>query len=339
MNDFSAIELGQRITSLLTLGRKQTTYKFALVMALMDYCVENLPKDPHDPLSVPIEDLADFVISYYWPQVDSYNVTIGPLYHGSGVSRNATIPNSIRAFKTKYADMRSAAFARETTSEYPSLRRKIAHELTRNPIKYLQTNGRNGSIEQFVLYDLPSDASNTTICLKNGVAWSLAYLEPLLRPFIENCWRDEIIRFNKGLKEDRLVEFLFGSSRSNIAKLTPNLSEFQNGKCFYCGKSFRPKEIEIDHVLPWSRTFIDGVANLVATDKRCNGNKSDMLPSYDLFKLAVERSVDEISSIAKHHNMATMFNETKATGEGLYKILPFGSPLWSGFDKFVWHTN
>lgn len=334
MTNVNSIQLGQQITSLLTVGRRQSTYKFALVMALMDYCIENLPTNETKSLKVDIKRLADYVIAYYWPQVEIYGKS--PLFHGQ--STNTTITKAIQKYKLECPKFKSASIAKERDAGYLKLQKRIAFELASNPISYLQSQVSSTTGKQHLLYNLSWEPGKVnqaqldnlgwSIKLRPGVAWNLARLEPLLRPFIEMCWHDDIIRFNKELKEDKLMEFLFGAKRSNVQKVASDLIDLQSGKCFYCEKHLTRKGTEVDHVLPWSRTYIDGVVNLVATDKTCNGNKSDTLPVVQHFERAINRNLSDLKSIAKNRNFPVMFETTESTGLGLYKVLPPGSQLW-----------
>jgi len=340
MSSESAIELGQHITALLTSGKRTTTYKFALAMALMDYSIEHLPNDPKAPLTVSIKKLADYVIGYYWNQVDAYDDEVQHLFHGTGA--NATIPSWIRDFKNLHPQFKDASVAREKSSDYEALEIKVARALAKFPITHLQTPLKASTYSENILYTLPWPADNFSmqalnschweITLQPGVAWGFAHLSQLLRPFIELQWQHDIIRFNAThLKTDRLSEFLWGASRVNCAVLAPDLTELQDGRCFYCQKKLRLTETHVDHVLPWSRFWIDGVSNLVAADMNCNGNKSDSLPIQEHVHGALNRDVNDLVMIATKRNFAVMLDSTKAVATNLYKITPTGTPLWRAY--------
>jgi 5-methylcytosine-specific restriction endonuclease McrA len=51
------------------------------------------------------------------------------------------------------------------------------------------------------------------------------------------------------------------------------------GICHYCGKSFPPKELTMDHVIPLSRGGRSEKFNLVPCCKACNTQKQRMLPA------------------------------------------------------------
>jgi hypothetical protein len=65
--------LGQRVVAILETGLRTATYKLAALMALIDYCIENVPQRPGDVLRVPIPELAHRVLEIYWPQVRPFD--------------------------------------------------------------------------------------------------------------------------------------------------------------------------------------------------------------------------------------------------------------------------
>jgi hypothetical protein len=176
------------------------------------------------------------------------------------------------------------------------------------------------------------NSCNWEITLHPGVAWGLAHLSQLLRPFIELQWQQDIVRFNSThLKTDRLSEFLWGASRLNVGVLAKDLTELQHGRCFYCQKKLSSTKTHVDHVLPWSRFWINGVSNLVASDDKCNLNKSDSLPIREHINEALSRNVNDLVNIATHRNFAVMLESTQSVATNIYKITPAGTPLWRAF--------
>ena len=52
-----------------------------------------------------------------------------------------------------------------------------------------------------------------------------------------------------------------------------------SGICHYCGESFPPKELTMDHVIPIARGGRSEKFNLVPCCKACNTKKKQMLPA------------------------------------------------------------
>lgn len=57
-----------------------------------------------------------------------------------------------------------------------------------------------------------------------------------------------------------------------------NLLERDDYRCQYCGKTFTPKELNMDHVLPRDRGGCTNWENVVTSCIRCNSRKSNRLP-------------------------------------------------------------
>jgi len=54
--------------------------------------------------------------------------------------------------------------------------------------------------------------------------------------------------------------------------------KLSKGECYYCGKTFLPKELTMDHVVPVSRGGKSTKGNLVTACKDCNNKKKNLLP-------------------------------------------------------------
>ncbi len=66
------LDVAGRVVQLVEAGRRNSTYKLATVMALVDICVENTAA-PDGSLTVPIDEITHRVIGYYWNQVRSFH--------------------------------------------------------------------------------------------------------------------------------------------------------------------------------------------------------------------------------------------------------------------------
>lgn len=51
------------------------------------------------------------------------------------------------------------------------------------------------------------------------------------------------------------------------------------GICYYCGRTFKPSELTMDHLIPLTRGGKSVQANLVPACKECNNKKKYLLPS------------------------------------------------------------
>jgi len=55
--------------------------------------------------------------------------------------------------------------------------------------------------------------------------------------------------------------------------------KISSGKCYYCGDTFRPADLTMDHKIPLARGGTSDRINLVPCCKECNNKKKHMLPS------------------------------------------------------------
>ncbi|WP_235900368.1 HNH endonuclease [Lolliginicoccus suaedae] len=352
-----SIALAQRVVALLESGARQSTYKLATLLALVDEAVEN-PVPTTAELAVPVPHLAQRVIAYYWPQVQPYTAS-GPLRQGwpqgSAKGPGGGMPRIPRLIAEARAALRAeghstADHARESGSAvYEHLVRDVAHQLARNPLTYLQTpvrvpqgastdflfdaSGFHNSISRAALY------AHGPLVLRPGVAAALRECAPLLRPVIEMTWIADIVRFNAtDLDHDDLAGFLFGADRSSLIRLHDPLRDIQHGRCFYCAAPLRATP-HVDHVLPWSRIPLDGTANLVLTDARCNSNKLAMLPVRDHHERAIGRPDPLLRELSAASGLPVLLDRTTAAGIGIYTTIPTGTLLWRGRDSYEIHQR
>jgi len=54
--------------------------------------------------------------------------------------------------------------------------------------------------------------------------------------------------------------------------------QLARGRCYYCGKSFSPRQLTMDHIVPLSRGGKSKKGNVVPACKNCNNKKKYMLP-------------------------------------------------------------
>ena len=65
--------------------------------------------------------------------------------------------------------------------------------------------------------------------------------------------------------------------------------EFEQDKCFYCGKSISEKA-DVDHVIPWKLVREDRIWNFVLSCKKCNSKKNDRVPEKGLMIKVLDRN-------------------------------------------------
>ena len=266
------------IERILSEGSFVATYKYALLVALVELAIER-GDDSNRELALPIHDIADKFAELYWRQAAPYEADGGSgpglvLHQNQGkqasaISRLTRLRNELKGSRSTLAEARR-------TADWAQLVVQMRSLLKTMPLWRLQ---RVGHEDIRFLYE-PGPGADC-ITLLPGVACHLRERAPLIRRLAQTEW----LRFVLSLKQNQpvlgravgLSEFLFGSSRAALSlKVSKPLRELQDGRCFYCQRSL-PSAAAVDHFIPWSRYPRDLAHNLVLAHGACNSRKSDLL--------------------------------------------------------------
>ena len=105
-----ALALGEKLLALLEESARTTTYKPALLLALIDRAQEYSGQE-----WIPVRALAERVIELYWPQTLAYPTTGHVLKQSQTSSGRAAIVQAILAFRDEHAASGARAAARDPT--------------------------------------------------------------------------------------------------------------------------------------------------------------------------------------------------------------------------------
>ncbi len=347
-DDHGAIEVAERILLLIDRGRFTSTYKYAVLLGLMDLCLERAARDGSAPQSVTTRQLAERIIELYWPHTTPFLATRGAdrtaappvLRQNSG--GQAEILTLLQKFRTRHAPEAATAQAagrQASRTAFERLVRNVEWKLVEMPLPKLQRLGDGDSME--LLYrinwddrvrrrDLAGEFDNQ-IRFVGRAGEHLVRLAGLLRPLIQREWAARVAQLNRDLTGERdLDEFLFGRSRAALDPVRDPLCELQDGRCFYCGGRLGAR-VEVDHFVPWVRHPNDDIENLVASDARCNNAKRDFLAAVDHIRRWTERNTrraSELRTVADQAGWRSDANRSVAVARALYVHLPPGSHLW-----------
>lgn len=331
-----AVALGEKLLSLLDQSARSSTYKPALLLALIDRVQEYVDQD-----HVPVRALAERVIELYWPQTLPYPTT-GDVLRQNQAGPQARIVSTILQFRDQHGAASRAlpeTLRRDVT--WPKLVARVEATLAEWPIPRLQrpyapfVYGFDWSWEEVGGWSLRAYGAGTrAITLFPGVGDALTSLAPLLRPFITRWWTDKAAQLNPDVEAARSVlefeDFLFGRDRIALERVTEGLLDLQHGDCFYCHGSVGAKR-EIDHFIPWSHSGDDGLDNLVAACHRCNNDKRAALPGpphlADLFKRN-QTWTSDLSALADERRWPRDHQRSTRIARAAYLRSPDERPLW-----------
>lgn len=71
--------------------------------------------------------------------------------------------------------------------------------------------------------------------------------------------------------------------------------QLNKGVCYYCGKSFRPTQLTMDHIVPVARGGRSTRGNVVPCCKKCNNEKSFLTPA-EMIMRELDREQNEENS-------------------------------------------
>jgi hypothetical protein len=295
-----------RIQRILTEGAFESTYKFALLLSLADLAIER-GDDDTAALALDTTDVAEKFIELYWRQALPWVGTPGEtvrLFQRHG-GETAILKRIARAREETGG---SLPLFRASKAKWNRLVSDVAKTIQVMPLWKLQTIG--GAKEDF-LY--PNIGRGHVIHLRGDAVYCLRQFYMLIADLVQTAW----VRFVQRLARNQpllgqvrdLRDFLFGSDRVALARYGRVLTDYQNGRCFYCNRPIR--SIEVDHFIAWSRYPLDLGHNFVATDSSCNGDKCDRLPALRHLARWTERNADE--SLAADFDRAGLPHDRSAT--------------------------
>ena len=129
-----ALAVGEKLLALLEESARTTTYKPALLLALIDRAQEYSERE-----SIPVRALAERVIELYWPQTLAYPTTGHVLKQSQTSTGRAAIVQAILAFRGAHAAAsRALPPAIRNEPEWEHLLTRVEESLAEWPIPRLQ---------------------------------------------------------------------------------------------------------------------------------------------------------------------------------------------------------
>lgn len=350
--DRGAIAFAEKILFLLEHGRFTATYKYAVLLALMDLCLEGATRSGAAPQSVTTHQLATKVLELYWPHAVTFDahdhilLQNQPLRSGGG---QAAIVTEIVKFRRRWAPDSSAPLSRaraHAPKQFDRLVRRVEWKLVEMPLPKLQ---RVGLSDVPFIYRIHWDDSITKgqfddeqqfdnlIRFVGDAGDHFVRLSGLLRPLVQRQWAAMIARYNTGIvAEARLERFLFGVDRISTAPVRAPLRELQNNRCFYCERKL-PADVEVDHFIPWARYPNNSIENLVVADGACNNAKRDHLAATEHIAHWTEWSATQgasLDAIARDAAWERRPERSIGVARAIYLRLPTDARLWVASGTF-----
>jgi hypothetical protein len=345
--DRGAIAFAEKLLTVLAEGRFTATYKYAVLLGLMDLGLEHSTRTGAAPTSVTTRQLAEKVLELYWPHTVPWAQAPGVVLKQNRQGQ-AEILSLIRRFRERHAPDPTATLARARAHGPPRferLVRQVEWKLVEMPLPRLQVIGDHE--DPFIYriswgdrirkreFDDPEFFDNL-IRFVGQAGDHLVRLAGLLRPLIQREWTVLVARFNR-LADAELEKFLFGVDRASLTAVREPLRELAEGRCFYCGDRVRSR-FEIDHFIPWARYPDNGLENLVVSDPGCNRHKFDHLAAgkhVEIWLDRAERQATHLEAIAEEAHWERHPARSLGVARSIYLRLPADAMLWQLGKRFV----
>jgi hypothetical protein len=345
------VAFAERVLALLDSGSFTTSYKYAVLLAIVDCCLEQVDGEGAAPSVLHAHELAAKVLERYWRQAVPFHATGTPTVLRQRNERaKRDLVTRIAEFRRRVGPQLSIVEARRADpAGFAELRALVEVTVVRMPLPKLQRIAAGDPFGDGFMYRVgwPNEVSAARVMrgdfddrvhLKPGVGELLVRLAGVIRPVVQREWAHFVARRNSDvLAEVDLDGFLFGVERVALDRVRAPLTHLQDGACFYCGDALRATA-DLDHFLPWSRCGDDGLDNLVAAHPRCNNRKRNSLAAPEHLERWMSRSQvhgSDLGMIATDAGWLRDWRRTLGGARALYLHQPASLPLWLADDRYV----
>ena len=272
--------------SILTRGKKDNTYKFALAKILLKYCKDKSGTGLRTH-KISYRYLAEKFLEYYWYQVCKFRI-----------KQDFKIKS-----KPKVVSIIEEIFGSDSPSDFKYLDPKDKEKAVSKILKAVFGHARiktSQVVPRFQKVTVGSSAQETRLFYDYNDDEQQIVIKPLAFEFLK--------KYNSLLSAVVLVEWTKFLEKINtslpmlVAKvdnhkpkrtaLTPyrNILEQYDCHCFYCSSRLERGLVHVDHFIPWSFLFTDDRWNFVLACQRCNLKKHDSLAEEEFRDMLITRN-------------------------------------------------
>ena len=277
------------------------TYKMAWAKAIIEYSLEFDGKCQEEDVIIKFQDLAPFILKYYWNQTIYFN-----LIQGANLEKEPEIKQYteclIKNYFYKNGDKNPMRFEKVDFKKlgletaYRSTINKIVKTLKQD-VSYRFLNLSNKKIDIYKCLE-----KEEKILINKENLSTLKEYSDLFFQIINYRWTQILESFNlspKVASKVRATHELDGTKRKSL-KSFHSILEIENPEhiCFFTGDKIPDNSLSVDHVIPWSFMFSDDPWNLVFCKKEVNSSKSNNIVDEDTIKKLESRN-KELSKLAK----------------------------------------
>jgi len=235
--DAGALAFAAKLMTVLAHGLKTATYKYAVLLGLIDLCYEESSLAGRAPRTVHPARLAAKVIELYWPHTLPYGQAGDTLLRQNTGGRQAEIIQLIRRFRAEDVGDASASLTTarlRAPAAWDRLVARVEWKLVEMPLPKLQRVGT--TLDPFLYrIDWTDDVRRAAylggdvdrrIRFVGDAADHLLRLAPLLRPIIQSEWTRLVAQLNR----ERVSEGALEVNRPGFAGGSIPWEDWSHGK-------------------------------------------------------------------------------------------------------------
>lgn len=300
----------KRFTKIVRECNYDNTYKMAWAKSLVEIC-SNVDSQG-EKLEITLKEIAQKFLKYYWNQTIFFD-----LVQGSNPNKPPVILSLVKTLINKYYEAinkKQPEVFEKVEDRFKNIGLQNDYEKTQNSIARILKNDVSWRFDNLndntdKLYNYKQNDGFLIIDRDNALI--LKENEQDLYDLINYRWSLILECFNSSPRINKKVRIIDERNikRNTLNKFKTYLDmENSNHYCFICEKQVEPKELAIDHVIPWSYMYSDDLWNLVYVCQHCNSIKSNVIPSKNHIERLKERNNKLLCSL-ENNNIANKVTE------------------------------
>lgn len=266
---------------ILTKGKKDNTYKFALARYLLDYS----NRDTRN-LEIPYEDIAISFLRYYWHQECKFRIRQN--FH------KEKPPSVIRIIREEFG----TKYIPDSFKEMPEESIRKAEKKILGKVFGSEEKKTSQVVPRFQNISVGSTVERNQIFYDYDDSKQVILLRPEALDFFRKNYvvllKGVILEWARFLEKVNTLPRLIAKIESAEMKrhsLKKYVMLFKYlDHCFYCNSRLDRGNTHVDHFIPWSYIFDDEAWNLVLSCPDCNLKKRDSLAQEDFLKELIKRN-------------------------------------------------
>ncbi len=290
-----------QIEGVLNRDKKVATYKLALFRALCDIALTNYHLAewrPEGTVGIPIGEIAERWIYYYWPLFEG-GLRFIPQIRGESekclkpVAFRGLLQDVIALYRGKgglnrfTVDCRSGALSTVTHGAVVRLRKSLISTIVQGPVTYA-----GGSLETGRLFDYDGRRRHVII---HGAIWrEFCLAGHWIKDALILRWAELTSQITKGeVKPSEVIDLLLTVpiEERDVAAARKVYDALDSRVCVWSDAPLLSK-YEVDHVLPFSLWQNNELWNLLPAHPKVNRDKKDKLPEKRLLEVRMPVILD-----------------------------------------------